>query len=156
MRRKIKNRHKAEPEYLYKSAKVAQLVNYTMKDGKKETARAIVYGLMQDIKDKMKVENPLEVLELAFKNVGPTAEVRSRRIGGATYQVPREVRPERRMALALRWILGAAQKRKGKPMRQKLYEEIVAASKNEGEAVKKRENTHKIAEANRAFAHFAW
>ena len=112
--------------------------------------------MLDDIKETLKVENPLEVFELAIKNVGPVMEVRSRRIGGATYQVPREVRPERKTALAYRWILDAARKKEGKPIRARLADEIIAASKNEGEAVRKRENTIKTAEANRAFAHFAW
>ena len=156
MRRKIKRRKPVGPDFKYNSPKVAQFINYTMHDGKKEVARANVYGMLEDVKEKLKVDNPLEVFELALKNVGPITEVRSRRIGGATYQVPREVRPERRQALAFRWILDAARAKKGKPIRVRLADEIIAASKNEGEAVKKRENTQKMAEANRAFAHFAW
>jgi small subunit ribosomal protein S7 len=156
MRRAIKRRKPAEAEYKYNSVKLAQFINYTMHDGKKEVARAAVYGMLDDIKEMLKVENPLEVFEQAIKNVGPTTEVRSRRIGGATYQVPREVRPERKQALAYRWILDAARSKKGAPIRKRLADEIVAASKNEGEAVKKRENTQKMADANRAFAHFAW
>jgi small subunit ribosomal protein S7 len=98
----------------------------------------------------------MEVFEAALKNTSPNMEVRSRRVGGANYQVPREVRPERRQALSMKWIVEAARSKKGKPMAEKLADEIIAASKNEGEAVKKRENTHKMAEANKAFAHFAW
>ena len=145
-----------EPEYKHNSELLAKFINYTMESGKKEVARKIVYGMLDDIKETLKVENPLEVFELAIKNVGPVMEVRSRRIGGATYQVPREVRPERKTALAYRWILDAARKKEGKPIRARLADEIIAASKNEGEAVRKRENTIKMAEANRAFAHFAW
>ena len=145
-----------EPEYKHNSELLAKFINYTMDSGKKEVARKIVYGMLDDIKETLKVENPLEVFELAIKNVGPVMEVRSRRIGGATYQVPREVRPERKTALAYRWILDAARKKEGKPIRARLADEIIAASKNEGEAVRKRENTIKTAEANRAFAHFAW
>jgi small subunit ribosomal protein S7 len=155
MRRKVKNRNIVKPDFVHNSQKVAQLINYTMNDGKKNTARKCVYGAFDIISEKHK-QNPIDVLELALRNTGPTLEVRSRRIGGATYQVPREVRPERRQALAFRWILTAARSRKGMPMKNKLAEELMAASKNEGEAVKKRENTHKMAEANRAFAHFAW
>jgi len=155
MRRKVKNRNIVKPDFAHKSQKVGQLINYTMKDGKKNTAMKCVYGAFDIIKEKAQ-QDPLDVLDLALRNAGPTLEVRSRRIGGATYQVPREVRPERRQAMAYRWILLAARARKGVPMAEKLAEELIAASKNEGEAVKKKENTHKMAEANRAFAHFAW
>ena len=127
-----------------------------MLEGKKTTARAVVYRAMDEIKVKAKVENPLEIFETALKNTGPTMEVRSRRVGGANYQVPREVRPERRQALSIKWLVGAARSKKGQPMHIKLADELIAASKNEGEAVKKRENVHKMAEANKAFAHFAW
>jgi small subunit ribosomal protein S7 len=107
------------------------------------------------IKEKAK-EDPMIIFDTALKNVGPTMEVRSRRVGGANYQVPREVRPERRQSLSMRWIIQAARSKKGAEMYKKLADEIIGASKNEGEAVKKRENTHKMAEANKAFAHFAW
>ena len=127
-----------------------------MERGKKNVARKIVYDSFNVIKEKTKTENPLSVFDEAIKNVGPNMEIRSRRIGGATYQVPREVRLERKLALALRWIIDASRSKKGAPMKEKLANELIAASKNEGEAVKKRENTHKMAEANRAFAHFAW
>ncbi|TSC57483.1 MAG: 30S ribosomal protein S7, partial [Parcubacteria group bacterium Greene0416_79] len=116
----------------------------------------IVYGAFAAIKEKQKVENPIEIFDAALKNTSPLMEVRSRRVGGANYQVPVEVRPERRISLSYRWIIGAARNKKGKPMRVKLAEELIAASKNEGGAVKKRENVHKMAEANKAFAHFAW
>ena len=135
---------------------VSQFINYIMERGKKNAARSIVYGALDDIKENLKHDNPLEVFDMAMRNAGPVAEVRSRRIGGATYQVPREVRPERKLALAMRWIIGAAKAKKGMPMRKRLMEELIAASKNEGEAMKKRETTMKMAEANRAFAHFAW
>lgn len=152
-----KPRHRVpKPDTLYKSASLAQFVNYCMWDGKKNAARRVVYDALEEIKAELKTENPVEVFDAALRNVGPTMEVRSRRIGGASYQVPREVRPERRTALAMRWILEATRKQKGEPMAKKLARELVAASKNEGEAVRKRENTHKMAEANRAFAHFAW
>ncbi len=155
MRRKIKKKTSVAPDRVYNSLKVAKLINYVMQRGKKETARGVVYGVLDDIRSKTK-QDPVEVLEEAFKNVGPQMEVRSRRIGGANYQVPREVRPERRLALAMRWMIAAAASKKGAPMRKKLFNEITAAARNEGEAVKKRENTHKMAEANRAFAHFSW
>ena len=156
MRRRIKAKHKIEPDYTYDSAKVSKLVNYVMEAGKKNVARKIVYGAFDLIKEKEKTENPVEVFDTALKNTGPVMEVRSRRVGGANYQVPVEVRPERRLALSMRWIIEAANSKKGKPMHEKLAEELIAASKNEGEAVKKRENTHKMAESNKAFAHFAW
>lgn len=140
----------------YSSTKVEKLINYIMERGKKNTARAVVYGAFEIIKEKKKDLEPLEVFELALKNTGPLMEIRSRRVGGANYQVPREVRPERRFALSMRWIIDAARGKKGRPMHQKLADEILAASNNEGDAVKKRENVHKMAEANKAFAHFAW
>lgn len=155
MRRKQKARKAIKPDAVYKSADLSKLVNYIMEGGKKNTARSVVYGAMEEIREKTKTD-PVEVLNLAINNVGPLTEVRSRRIGGATYQVPREVKQNRRLALAMRWIITAARSKKGKPMAEKLAEELILASKNEGEAFKKKENTHKMAEANRAFAHFAW
>ena len=127
-----------------------------MWSGKKETSRKIVYQAFDVIKEKTGNPNPLEVFDLAMKNAGPLTEVRSKRIGGANYQVPREVRPERRLALAMRWIRDAARSKKGSPMHIKLADELIAASKNEGVAIKKKEDTHKMADANKAFAHFAW
>ena len=156
MRRKLKAKPKIQPDYLYDSEKLTKFVNYVMEAGKKQIARKVVYAAMDFIKEKTKNPNPLEVLETALKNTGPTMEVRSRRVGGANYQIPREVRPERRQFLSMKWIIDAARAKKGKPMHEKLAEEIIAASNNEGDAVRKRENTHKMAEANKAFAHFAW
>ena len=156
MRRKVKNRNIPGPDLVYGSAKVEKLTNYIMERGKKNTARAIVYGAFDIIKEKKKEMDPLEILELAIKNAGPLMEIRSRRVGGANYQVPREVRPERRLALSMRWIIAAAKSKKGRPMHEKLADELLAASNGEGEAVKKRDNVHKMAEANKAFAHFAW
>ena len=156
MRRKIKNKHILQPDIQYESVKVAKFINYIMERGKKNTARDIVYDCFNAIKEKAKVENPMEVFDTALKNTAPMMEVRSRRVGGANYQVPREVRPERRQALSMKWIIEAARGKKGAEMYKKLADEIISASKNEGEAVKKRENTHKMAEANKAFAHFAW
>jgi len=127
-----------------------------MLDGKKETARKIVYGALDIIKEKMKDKEPLEVFELALKNAGPSTEVRSRRVGGANYQVPVPVRPERQEALAMRWIIAGARSKKGKEMKEFLAEELMQAAQGEGEAVKKKENVLKMAEANKAFAHFAW
>ena len=141
---------------MYNSPKLEKFINYTMWSGKKETARKIMYQAFDVIKEKTGNPNPLEVFDLAMKNAGPLTEVRSKRIGGANYQVPREVRPERRLALAMRWIRDAARGGKGRPMHLKLADELIAASKNEGAAIKKKEDTHKMAEANKAFAHFAW
>lgn len=134
---------------------VAKFINYVMKKGKKSTARRIVYRTFDEIEKKYKQE-PLAVFDLAITNIGPSLEVKSRRIGGATYQVPREVRGGRKLALAFRWVLDAARSKKGRPMHVKLAEELVAATKNEGAAVKKKIDTHRMAEANKAFAHFAW
>ena len=156
MRRKLKTKASLKPDHKYKSEKVAKLINYIMYDGKKNTAETIIYDTLEIIKEKAKVKNPVEILELALTNTAPNMEVKSKRVGGANYQVPMEVRPERRAALSMKWIIEAARSKKGKPIAQKLADEIIAASKNEGEAVKKRENVHKMAEANKAFAHFAW
>ncbi len=145
---------KADPKY--HSKLLAKFVNVLMWDGKKSTARKVVYDALDIIKEKAKVENPLELFETAIRNVGPMMEIRSRRVGGANYQVPREVRPERKQALAFRWILLAARGTKGKPMAEKLATELMAAANNEGSAIKKRDDTHRMAEANKAFAHFAW
>ena len=138
MRRKLKKKAIIRPDIKYKSEVVSKFTNYIMWSGKKETATRIVYDMLEAIKDMAKTENPLEVFETALKNTAPQVEVRSRRVGGANYQVPREVA------------------KKGKAIHLKLADEIIAASKNEGEAVRKKENTHKMAEANKAFAHFAW
>ena len=155
MRRPVKNRNIVGPDLTYNSTKVEKFINSVMWSGKKSTARKVVYDAFDIIKEKTKGE-PLELFETALRNVGPAMEIRSRRVGGANYQVPREVRPERKQALAFRWILLAARGAKGKPMAEKLATELIAASKNEGSAVKKREDTHRMAEANKAFAHFAW
>ena len=156
MRRKINIKRDLPADIAYNSEKVSKLMNYLMYDGKKNTARANVYACFDIIKEKTKAENPLDVFEAALKNTAPNVEVRSRRVGGSNYQVPVEVRPERKQALSMKWIIDAARAKKGAPISAKLADEIIAASKNEGEAVKKRENTHKMAEANKAFAHFAW
>lgn len=156
MRRKVTNRNIVKPDNKFNSEKVGKFINYVMLRGQKTTARDIVYDAFEMIKEKAKVEDVMEVFDTALKNTGPVTEVRSRRVGGANYQVPREVRPERRNFLSMKWIVEAARARKGAPMAEKLAEEIIAASKNEGPAVTKRENTHKMAEANKAFAHLAW
>ena len=144
------------PDIRYNSEKLEKFINCIMWDGKKNTARSIVYGALDIIKTKEGVEDPMEVFENALKNAGPLVEVRSRRIGGANYQVPREVRTERRLALAMRWMIDAARSRKGVKSAVALADELIQASKGEGNAVKKKKDTHKMAESNKAFAHFAW
>lgn len=157
MRRPLKKRPEVKPDVVHGSVEVERLINYVMLRGQKETARKIIYAAFAEIKNASKdAVEPLEVFNTALRNAGPLMEVRSRRVGGANYQVPREVRPERRTALALRWIIGAARKQKGVPMHKALAQELILAAKEEGNAVKKKEDTHKMAEANRAFAHFAW
>lgn len=153
MRRPVKNRKQPQPDEVYGSLKVAKLINYVMERGKKDTARKIVYQVMEELK---KDGDPLVILEDALDKASPTVEVRSRRVGGANYQVPREVNPNRRMSLGMRWIVEAAEGTKGKPMAESLLNEIKAAHKGEGSAVTKKETTHRMAEANKAFAHFAW
>ena len=153
MRRPVKNRNIPAPDEVYGSVKVSKLINYVMERGKKDTARKIVYKVMEELK---KDGDPVALLEEALDKASPNVEVRSRRVGGANYQVPREVRPERRLALGLRWMVEAAYNTKGKPMDVALLNEIKAALKGEGAAVTKKETTHRMAEANKAFAHFAW
>jgi len=139
------------------SVEVERLINYVMLNGQKETARKIVYAAFEEIKNaKEGGGDPVEIFNTAIRNAGPQMEVRSRRVGGANYQVPREVRVERRLALALRALIGAARGQKGQPMYKSLAAELMLAAKEEGAAVKKKEDTHRMAEANRAFAHFAW
>ncbi len=138
---------------MYGSVKVSKLINYVMESGKKDTAKKIVYSVMEELK---KEGDPVLVLEEALENASPSVEVRSRRVGGANYQVPREVRPERRLALGLRWIVNEAEAKKGIPMAKSLAVEILAAKKGEGAAVSKKDATHRMADANKAFAHFAW
>ena len=152
--KKIK-KHPINPDPVYNNLTVSKLINKIMKKGKKTIAQKIVYRAFDIIKEKTK-KDPLEVFEAALKNAGPLLEVKPKRIGGATYQVPFEVKGERRITLAMRWMIESAKKRKGKPMAEKLSQEIIDAANNTGSAVKKKENTHKMAEANRAFAHFGW
>lgn len=154
-RRKKAVKRKINPDPLYNSELVSKFINYVMQEGKKTKARKIVYGAFEIIKEKLKTD-PLVVLEKAIENAGPLLEVRARRIGGATYQVPFPVGPERKICLALKWMIEGARRKKGKEMKEKLAEEIMAAFHNQGFAVKKKEDTHKMAEANKAFAHFAW
>ena len=155
MRRKVTNRNIVKPDIKYSSQQLEKFINSIMQDGKKNTSRTIVYGALDIIKAKENVENPLEVFDNAIKNAGPLVEVRSRRIGGANYQVPREVRTERRNALAMRWIIDATRSRKGMKTANALADELSLAAKGEGNAVKKKKDIHKMAESNKAFAHFA-
>lgn len=156
----MSRRHRAEPREVLPDPKFGDLVltkfmNYIMYEGKKSTAERIVYGAFEAIERKLRRE-PLEIFHEALENVKPGIEVRSRRVGGATYQVPVDVRPERRQALAIRWIVNAARSRNENTMEERLAGELVDAFNNRGSAVKKREDTHRMAEANRAFSHYRW
>src|SRR3989344_740570 len=155
MRRKPAPKRTLMPDHKYNNVVVSRLINYVMWDGKKSVARDVIYDAFDIIAEKTKKE-PLDIFDEAIKNTSPMLEVKSRRIGGANYQVPKQVKGDRRLNLSLRWMIQAARSRKGATMAVKLAEEIISASKNEGEAVKKKENTHKMAHANRAFAHFSW
>jgi len=154
-RRKTAEQRKVLPDPKYKSVLAAKFINGLMERGKKSVAENIFYSALDIVEDKTKKDG-LEVFEKAVANVRPILEVRSRRVGGATYQVPVEVRPNRKQALALRWIIGFAKARSGRSMAEKLAAELVAAYNKEGGSIKKREDTHKMAEANKAFAHFRW
>ena len=156
----MSRRHSAEkrevnPDPKFGNIIITKFMNSVMYDGKKSAAESIVYGALEMIEAKTK-QGPLPVFEQALENVMPTIEVRSRRVGGATYQVPVEVRPERRQALAIRWIIQAARDRSGRSMTEKLSAELLDAFNRRGNAVKKREDTHKMADANKAFAHYRW
>jgi len=154
-RRKKRENRNIQPDSIYNSVVVAKFINQVMRRGKKTIARKIVYGAFIILKEKTKKE-PLEVFEKALENSRPLLEIKAKRVGGATYQVPRPVASDRSLALAIRWILEAARNKKGKPMHIKLAEELLLASNNEGTAIKKKLDTHRMAEANRAFAHFAF
>jgi small subunit ribosomal protein S7 len=156
MRRKKTFKTEIEPDPIYNDVRLARFINNVMKGGKKSVAERVVYGALEIVKSKTKTENPLEIFNKAMDNASPLVEVKSRRVGGANYQVPYEVRGKRKEALAMRWIIGAARSKKGKPMAEKLAQEFIDASNNQGEAMRKRENMHRMAEANKAFAHFAW
>ena len=147
-------KRKNYPDPKYKSEIISKFINSIMYDGKRSTAEKILYSALE--KMKAKNQDPLKVFNNAINNVKPNLEVRSRRVGGATYQVPVEVKSNRGQALALRWLIDATRKRKNKTMSDKLYSEIIDASQNKGSAIKKREDTHKMAESNKAFAHFRW
>lgn len=156
MRTPLKNKPVRRPDLVYQSEAISRFINTVMLDGKKDTARKVVYDALEIIKTGEGNPDPLETFETAIRNVAPLMEVRSRRVGGANYQVPREVPQQRRVSLAYRWLINAARAKKGKPMAQKLADEILLAVKNEGTAIKKKDDMHRMAEANKAFAHFAW
>jgi small subunit ribosomal protein S7 len=143
------------PDAKYRSQVLAKFINFVMYDGKKATAEKVIYLTLDKIKDKTK-DDPIKIFNDAINNIRPNLEVRSRRVGGATYQVPVEVKTKRSQTLALRWLLDASRKRKNKTMSDKLFNELMDASQNKGSAIKKREDTHKMAESTKAFAHFRW
>ena len=155
MRRRRAEKRQLTPDVKYNSELVSTLINTVMRRGKKTTAQAIVYGAF-DIVQKKQNEDALEIFMQALDNVKPLVEVKSRRVGGANYQVPVEVSPDRQVGIALRWLVTYAQGRKGRPMRNALAEEILDAFNNTGTAVKKRDSTHRMAQANKAFAHYRW
>ena len=154
MRRRRPEKRTILPDPTFNDVVVAQFINYLMKQGKKSVAERIFYGSLDIISKKEKTDVPIEVFKKALSNVSPVLEVKSKRIGGATYQVPMEVSEKRKISLAMRWILTYSRGRKGKTMANRLAAEFIAASKNEGSSVKKKEDTHKMADANKAFAHF--
>jgi small subunit ribosomal protein S7 len=154
-RRRVAARREILPDPKFGSLTLAKFINMVMVDGKKSVAERVLYGALDQIAEK-KDGNPLESLELALENVRPVVEVKSRRVGGATYQVPVEVRPLRRNALAMRWLIEAARKRSEKSMADRLAGELMDASDSRGTAVKKKEDTHRMAEANKAFSHYRW
>jgi small subunit ribosomal protein S7 len=154
-RRREVTRREISPDPRYKNTLVAKFINKIMERGKKSVAERILYRAMEIIQERTK-EDPVKVFEKSLNNVKPVIEVKSRRVGGATYQVPTEIRPERRTALAIRWLISYAQERSEKSMEEKLAAELMDAANNRGGAVKKREDVHKMAEANKAFAHYRW
>ncbi len=155
MRRKQAEKRQRIPDRKYNDILVGRFINSIMKRGLKQTAEHILYGAFDIIKERMN-DDPVEVFKKAVSNVQPVLEVRSRRVGGSNYQVPTEVRPERRTALAIKWILTYTRDKSGKSMAEKLANELIAAANNEGSSVKKKEDVHRMAEANKAFAHFRW
>lgn len=155
-RKKLVEKKPLAPDPLYNSVLVTKFTNCLMVSGKKSVARHVFYDAMNIIDQKVADEEPLAIFEAAMENVRPRVEVKSRRVGGATYQVPVEVRPDRRNALAIRWIIAFAKNRSGQSMSESLAAEVLDAYNNRGSAVKKREDTHKMAEANKAFAHYRW
>jgi small subunit ribosomal protein S7 len=155
-RRRTAEKREILPDPKYGDKVLAKFINILMRNGKKSTAEAIVYGALDEMGTRQKGADPLEMFNKALGNVKPVIEVKSRRVGGATYQIPVEVRPDRSMALAMRWLVDAAKKRSEKNMGLRLAGELLDASENRGASIKKREDTHKMAEANRAFSHYRW
>ena len=156
MRKKQASKRILSPDPKFGDTLVNRFINNVMKNGKKHLAQTLLYDALDVVGERVKNQSPIDVFKKAVNNVSPVIEVRARRVGGATYQVPTEVRPERRTALAIRWLIGYAQERSDKSMSSKLASEIVAAANGEGNAVKKKEDVHRMAEANKAFAHFKW
>ena len=154
MRRRRPEKRKILPDPVFKDLVVAQFINYLMKNGKKSIAEKIFYGSLDIISDQLKTDDPIDVFKKAINNISPNLEVKSKRIGGATYQVPMEVSDSRKKALAMRWVLTFSRSKKGKTMSHRLASELISASNNEGSSIKKKEDTHRMAEANKAFAHF--
>lgn len=154
MRGKPAIKRKIAPDAKYNQEDVAKFINYIMERGKKETAKKIVYGAIEIISQKTQ-QDPLDVFQQGLRNVSPSVEIRGKRVGGANYQVPVAVRPERSFTIGCRWLIAAAKARKGKKMAEKLADELINAFNNEGTAIKKKQDTYKMAEANRAFAHFS-
>ena len=154
MRRKRVYKKKYKPDAVHDSIALGRFINYLMQDGKKSIAEKVMYDAL-DIVAKESKKDAFAMFEEALENITPLMEVKSKRVGGANYQIPIEVRPERKFFLASSWLIEAAKAKKGKPMAERLAEEILSAAKNEGEAIKKKQNVHRMAEANRAFAHFA-
>jgi small subunit ribosomal protein S7 len=155
-RRRAAEKRELIPDPRYNNKMVAYMINCVMERGKKSVAAKIVYGALEDIQSQLKDEDPVEIFTTAIENVSPRLEVKSRRVGGATYQVPLEVKPKRQIALATRWLITFAGNRKGVPMRKALANEVIDAWKGQGAAIKKRDDTHKMAQANKAFAHYRW
>ena len=156
MRRHAADRRETTPDPKYHSKQVTRFINMLMTRGKKSLAESIVYGAFERLKDQTKSEDALQAFQKAVENARPFLEVKSRRVGGATYQVPIEIRGDRGTSLAMRWIRDFARTKKGKPMEDRLAEELIAAFRGEGSAVKRKEETHRMAEANKAFSHYRW
>ena len=156
MRRRQAQKRDILPDPMFANKFIAKFINMLMLKGKKSTAEAIVYKALNKATQKLEEKDPVKVFQKAVENVRPLLELKPRRVGGATYQVPIEVKSERGISIAMRWVRNAAKQKKGRPMEDKLADELIAAYKREGAAMKKREETHKMAEANKAFAHFRW
>lgn len=155
-RRRRAEKRKVQPDPLYSSITLSKFINKVMYDGKKNVAKSIVYNALEKFAKRVKADNPLEAFETALENARPTLEVKSRRIGGSTYQVPIEVHPQRSFALAMRWIIDNSRKKVGKSMEDGLMTELSDCYQNQGSTIRKKDDTHRMAEANKAFAHFKW